>query len=322
MIYLTEADILAAAVFDDIIEAMETAMSVYETKAFNMPQRLHVDNGSNTLLLMPCFIQDYFATKLVTLFPTNPAKGIPMLNGIVVLNNGKTGLPVAILDGRVLTALRTAAVSSVSIRHLTAEDIFSLGIVGAGFQGFYHAWVACSIRNLTDIIIFDSNPEKTAVLIEKLSDVVPHVKFHATACIEDLLEKSQVVVTATTSQKPVLPERADLLIGKHFVAIGSYQPNVRELPRALFNLLQRVFIDTTDALEESGDLIVPLQNRWLDREQIMTLGSFLARNRKRESVKHETTLFKSVGMALFDVYASKIVYESAVQKGLGQKIVL
>ena len=322
MIYLAEKDILQAISFNDLLDAIEASMYMYEKKEFHMPQRLHIDHEENTSLLMPCFTKDCFGTKLVSLFPQNPEKNIPVLTGIMVLNDAQTGLPLALLNGPALTALRTAAVGSVSIRHLTPENTQSLGIIGAGVQGFYQAWVACSARDLKDIYVFDLYPEKTTALIENLSKVIPDVNLHQANCVEDLLEKSQAVITATTSFEPVLPNKEDLLAGKHFVGIGSYKPTVREFPQALFNLLNTVFIDTDTALEESGDLIVPLQNNWIKQEQVMTLGRFLIDKKPQDDVKKETTLFKSVGMALFDVCASKLIYEKAIQKGLGQKITL
>ncbi len=322
MIYLTEKDILKAVSIDEMLDAIEASMYMYERKEFCMPQRLHADYKGNTLLLMPCFTKDCFGTKLVTLFPRNPEKNIPVLNGIMVLNDAQTGAPLALLDGPALTAIRTAAVGAVSIRHLAAEDTQSVGIVGAGVQGFHQAWLACSVKNLMDIFIFDLYPEKSLALMEKLSKKVPHVKLHQATCVEELLEESQVVITATTSPEPVLPDKEELLAGKHFVGIGSYKPNMREFPKALFNLLKTVFIDTDHALEESGDLIVPLRNNWVKKEQVTTLGRFLIENKPKDEVKKETTLFKSVGMALFDVCASKLIYEKAIQKGLGQKIIL
>ena len=116
--YLTESDILRAAPVSDVLDAIEASMRTYETKEFHMPPRLHVDYEGNTLLLMPCFTRECFGTKLVTLFPRNPEKGQAVLNGIMVLNDAQTGKPVVLLDGPALTALRTAAVASVSIRHL------------------------------------------------------------------------------------------------------------------------------------------------------------------------------------------------------------
>ena len=173
---------------------------------------------------------------------------------------------------------------------------------------------------MTDIFVYDLYPEKTSALIEKLREVIPHVRLHQGATVEELLQQTQVVVTAATSSEPVLPDKEELLAGKHFVAIGSYKPNMRELPRALFNLVKVVYIDTDQALKESGDLIVPLKNHWVVEDQIMKLGRFLAEKGAKDETEQETTLLKSVGMALFDVCASKLIYERAVQKNLGQEI--
>jgi len=322
MIYLTEKDILKAASIDEVLNAIETSMRIYEQKAFHMPQRMGVDYENNTLLLMPCFIKDCFGTKLVTLFPENPEKNVPVLNGIMVLNDAQTGIPLALLNGPALTALRTAAVGTVSISHMAPNKNKNLGIIGAGVQGFYQAWIACAGMKFKDVFVYDLYPEKITALEEKLSEMIPDVKIHQAVSVEELLENSQVVITATTSFEPVLPENEDLLAGRHFVGIGSYKPNMREFPQALFNLLKNVFVDTEHAVQESGDIIVPLQNNWLKREQIMTLGRFLIENKSPDEVNGETTFFKSVGMALFDVCASKLIYEKAIQKGLGQEIVL
>ena len=145
---------------------------------------------------------------------------------------------------------------------------------------------------------------------------MPDVKLHKAATAEDLLDNTQVVITATTSLNPVLPDDEDLLRGKHFVGIGSYKPAVREFPRALYNLLETIYIDTDHALKESGDLIVPLKNNWINKDRIKTLGKYI----NQPSPRSETTFFKSVGMALFDVCAAKLIYEKAKQKNLGQKI--
>ena len=240
----------------------------------------------------------------------------------MVLNDAQTGVPLALLNGPALTALRTAAVAAVSIRHLAPDKNKSLGIIGAGAQGFYQTWVACASGKFTDVFIYDLYPEKISELKKRLSEIIPEVKLHQAEYVEELLENSQVIITATTSLEPVLPNKEKLLAGKHYVGIGSYKPNMREFPHALFTLLKNVFIDTEHAVQESGDIIVPLENNWLRKKQLLTLGRFLVDNKPLDEVKGETTLFKSVGMALFDVCASKLIYEKAIQKGLGQEIVL
>ena len=226
MIYLTEKDITEAVSVNEVVDAIEASMHLYETKAFHMPQRLHVDYEENILLLMPCFTKDCFGTKLVTLFPGNPEKNIPVLNGIMVLNDAQTGVPLALLDGPALTALRTAAVGAVSIRHLAANDAQSLGIVGAGVQGFYQGWVACAVRNFTDVFVYDLYPEKSSALIEKLPQVIGHVKLHQAASVEELLENTQVVITATTSAEPVLPDKGRQVVD----GVGGDEPGDLDPP--------------------------------------------------------------------------------------------
>ena len=320
MIYLSEKDILESVSIDQVLDCVEEAMLLYETKDFLMPQRMHITQDENVLLIMPCFTNAAFGTKLVTLFGDNPKKNLPVLNGIVVLNDAETGIPVALLNGPVLTALRTGAVGGVSIRHLAPQDIRSFGIIGAGVQGFYQAWLASAARDLTDIYVFDLDSEKTSELVSKLAATLADVNIHAAETVEQLLENCQSITTATTSAKPVLPESEELLRGKHFAAIGSYQPHVREIPSTLYTMIDKVYIDTEDALDESGDIIVPLDEGWVTKDQVQTLGGFINNQKQQPQTRNETTFFKSVGMALFDVCVSKLVYDNAIEKGLGQEI--
>jgi len=317
VIYLGQEDIHQAAGIVEWLDAIEAALRLYEAGDFQMPERLHVEKENDVLLLMPCFTKEAFATKLVTLFPGNAERGVPVLTGLVVLNDIETGAPVALLDGATLTAMRTAAVASVGIRHLAPEGVRSLGLIGAGAQGYYQAWLACASKGFADLYIFDQRSEQAQTLVEQLAGVLPQTRIHQAPSVEELLVESEVVITATTASEPVLPEKRDLLEGRHFVAIGSYQPHVRELPETLFGLLDAVLIDTEHALAESGDLIVPLRKRWIEADQVMTISRFLCGQRRPQAA---TTLFKSVGMALFDVCAAKFVCDKAVEKGLGQQI--
>lgn len=165
--------------------------------------------------------------------------------------------------------------------------------------------------------------------MEKLADALPGVRLHQAPSPEALLEAADIVITATTSNEPVLPNEPSLYRGKHFVGIGSFRPQMREFPAALFKEVDRVFVDTEHALEETGDLITPLAEGWLERSRIQTLGHYLlSRQEKSNSsgdydqakIKSMTTFFKSVGMALFDLMVGQLIYEKAVEKGLGQTI--
>jgi ornithine cyclodeaminase len=320
MLCLSEGDILKAVTPEQMVDELEAAIRLYETDEFHMPDRMQVDFEGNVLLLMPCFTSKKFATKLVSVFPGNTKKNIPVVMGSVVLNDGQTGEPLALLNGTVLTALRTGAVGALGIRYLTPPTMKTLGIVGAGMQGFNQALFASYVRELSDIFVYDIDAQKCVFLIEKLAKRRPGIKIHQPQSVEELLQHAEAVITATTSLHPVLPDKIELLAGKHFIGIGSYRPDMREFPEALFKLLNRVLIDSRHAAVESGDLVTPLKNGWIKENQVSTMGKWL---KTGEKIKDgETTLFKSVGMALFDLVVSDLIYQRAGEKGLGTKIEL
>lgn len=320
MLILSKADILEAISPTEVMAAVERAMDLYETKDFSMPSRMQVQQEDSTLLLMPCFTREGFGTKLVTVFPGNVAKGAPVTTGVMVLNDLETGEPLALMNGQVLTAVRTGAVGGVSIRHLARPEAKRLGIVGTGGQGLYQAIFGAAAGAIEAIYVFNRTPAKVKGFLEELSQKLPNIKLIPTTNVEELLAAVDIVVTATTSFQPVLPDKPELLRGKHFVGIGSFQPEMREYPKAIYPLLKRVFIDTQHAGVETGDLAIPLKEGWLQEEQVETLGYWV--NSAVKEDLGETTFFKSVGMALFDLLVAQLIYSRALQLGLGQRIQL
>lgn len=316
MIFLSAGDIKNCVNYADAVAAAEKAFLIYESKDFLMPDRIHLDFGQNTYLLMPCLGSAYFSTKLVTVYPGNAGSAIPVVDGVVVLNDLRTGSPLALLNGMIVTALRTGAAAAVSIKYLTPENAGKLGIVGAGTQAFYQVLLTASVRNLTDLTVLDLRRENAYAFIEKISAYLPGVNIRPAKCAEDLLQRSEIVITATTSDRPVLPEREELLEGKHYVGIGSFKPESREYPEALYKVVEKVYIDTEYARKESGDLLFPLEQKWITEEQIQTLGSFILTGGVT-SARTQTTFFKSVGMALFDLVLAQTIYEKAVALKLG-----
>jgi len=322
MLCLSHDDMLEAVTYEEIMDRVEVALKLNETKDFLMPLRTHVEHQGNTLLLMPCFTPQSFGTKLVTLFPGNEQKELPTLHGVMVLNDVQSGAPVAILNGATLTSLRTGALGGVSIRHLAPDKAHTVGIVGTGVQGYHQGLFACEAREITDIFLFDLASYNVSYCMERLAEKLPDVKLHQTASIDELLESSEIVITTTTSHMPVLPNNEKILAKKHFVGIGSYKPNMRELPQALYKLTRRVYVDTMHALEETGDLIAPLKNQWITKEQIRTLGCLINDPKGIEVIKNETTMFKSVGMALFDVCVAQLIYQKSVENEFGEEFEL
>lgn len=236
----------------------------------------------------------------------------------MLLNDVETGKPIAIIDGGTLTAYRTGAVGGVGVRHTTGENCQSVGLVGAGIQGFFQLLFTAKARDIKRIYVFDIFKEKLKAFKEKLCKSLPDVEINIAEDIRDLVESSEIIITTTTSNKPVLPNDESLLRGKHIVAIGSYKPEMQELPEALFRLLDDMYIDTDFAMEESGDLVIPMQNCWIKKEQVRLFSKLLTDESNR--INENTTLFKSVGMALFDLVVAEFIYKRAVEKGIGQSI--
>jgi ornithine cyclodeaminase len=129
-----------------------------------------------------------------------------------------------------------------------------------------------------------------------------------------------VIITATTSSTPVLPDNQSLLINKHFIGIGSYKPNMQELPDAVYQLAKQLVIDSDFAKQETGDIINPIKKGYIKEEDIFTIGKLITGERKIDIQK--TTVYKSAGMALFDLFTAEALYKKAVEKNIGQIVEL
>ena len=155
MKFIDSKTISEAATIHEWIKITEEAILASLTDEALVPQRMHIDHGRDTFLLMPCITDEYWTTKLVSFCPDNNILGLPSIYGTVMLNSSSTGEPLAVMDGSKLTALRTAAVSAVGIKYLAPENAGSLGVVGTGTQAVEQARFACSVRKIERINIFD-----------------------------------------------------------------------------------------------------------------------------------------------------------------------
>ncbi|MGL5751088.1 MAG: ornithine cyclodeaminase family protein [Paraclostridium sp.] len=321
MIYLNKEDILKSMTFDEMMDSIEEAYRIYESKKFNMPDRIHIDNNDLTALYMPCFLEKSFGTKILTVAPNNAKLNKPVIDGVMLVNDIETGEIVCMMDGKTLTAVRTGAVGGVGVRHTTSEDIQSVGLIGTGVQGFYQILYTCKARDIKDVYLYNRTKEKAISLKEELEKELENINIHVVESSRELVEKSELIITATTSNEAVIDNDKGLLKGKHIVAIGSYKPTMRELPDALFEIVDKITIDTDFGKVESGDLSIPIEQNLIRSEDIINMGEFLSDKGGFEA-KGKTTLYKSVGMALFDMVVANNIYKKAIEKGIGQNIQL
>jgi len=322
MLILNENDMRRTVSYGQVMDKVEEAFRLVCGSDFFMPERSVIASGGNTLIYMPCFLPGGFGTKCLTVFPENTGKGLPYIDGLMLLNDGESGKTQAIMDAKYLTGLRTGAAGGVSIRNFSRADCKSAGVIGAGRQGFFQAIYASVARNIEDIFFFDIAPKDWGAYFESLARDLGGgaPEFHVCATVEELLENSEIVIAATPATSPVMPDDAGLMRGKCFVAIGSYKPHMREMPDAIWELVDCAYTELAFAMEESGDFSQPIADRVLRKERVKLIGEWLAQESRPLPAPGETTFFKTVGMGLADLCVGRLIYERALELGVGQEV--
>ncbi|WP_434309143.1 ornithine cyclodeaminase family protein [Hominifimenecus sp. rT4P-3] len=321
MLYLNDREMRKAVGYDEMMDAIEEAFLCYHQGSYHMPDRYTASYQNRKMLYMPCFAKDVIGTKMLAEFPENPAKGLPYLSGLMILNDQETGQPIAIMDGSTLTALRTGAVGGVAIRHLSYPDSTSVGLVGCGVQGLHQLVYACQVRPIQECYLYDMYRKDYTDFIERLKEMTAFRHLSITVCSNsrEVAEKSDIILTATQAQTPVFPEDPSLFRKKCVVAIGSWLPDHKEIPDAIWQTTKTVLTDLPFACEESGDLCQPLQKGLLHQEDVHYMADFLyQKNSGQTPPLDETRYYKSVGMGLFDVMAARLIWKCAKERNCGQ----
>jgi ornithine cyclodeaminase len=249
---------------------------------------------------MPASDRELAVTKLVTVHPENSVRGLPRIQGELVVMDATTGERLGLMDGSVVTARRTAALSMLAAQELAPRPGGPLLIVGAGTQGRAHLDAFHEGLGISRVFI-SSRSQKNAI---SLAGHARSLGLEAAAVEgpEEVLDDVSLVVTATTSSEPVLPEE---IPGDVFVAaVGSFEPEAAELPPALISASQ-VFVDTMEgAKDEAGDLIQAAQADAFAWEDATDLEDALRSSRRTDG----TVVFKSVGDALWDLAAARTAF--------------
>jgi thiomorpholine-carboxylate dehydrogenase len=294
-LFLTEDQVQQHLRMEELIPAMEKALIEFSAGKVTQPVRsvINVDPPGGFLGLMPALTSDGLGLKAVTFYPSNADRGIPTHMATIFLVDPQTGTPLAIMDGRLITQMRTAAVSAAATKLLARPDAKILAILGSGVQAHSHVEALGLVRHFEEIRVWSLNREHAEQFAKEIG---------ATATsAEEAVRRADVIVTTTNSKTPVL-QGAWLKSGCHVNAIGACRPDWRELDDETMSNV--VFVDSRKgALKESGDVILS------DAQVYAELGEALAG--KVPSRANETTIFKSLGMAVEDIAAAMLVYRSA-----------
>jgi ornithine cyclodeaminase len=247
------------------------------------------------------------ATKLFTIFPDNLGEGLPTIHAQIVLFDGKTGVPTAIVDGTEVTRRRTAATSALAASYLAHEQAEHLVIVGTGPQSIHQALAHAAIRPIRRIGVWGRSPGKARAVVERLRENSPAVVSHVIDDLEAEVREADVISCATSASNPVVFGEW-LKPGSFLDLVGSHSPNRRECDDEAVRR-SRIYVDTlAGAQAEAGDLLIPLRNGVIRQSHILGDLHALCRGEMTgRRTPEEITLFKSVGSALEDLAAARMI---------------
>jgi len=293
-----------------VINCVEKAFYDYGKNNVQMPPKtyLYFKEYNGDLRIMPSFSLrlKIAGTKIVNVHPKNPQAGLPTVMALIVLNDAKNGMPIALLDGTYITGMRTGAAGAVAVKYLARKNAKTLGVVGAGQQAIFQIAAITKVRKIKEISVFDIN-NKT---IQKLKEVLGKEKIKIKKAPLSEVSGKDILVTITPSRKPII-KKEWILPGTHINAIGADAAGKQELDPQILKQAKIVIDDWAQA-SHSGEINVPLNKGIIKRKDIYSsLGKIVCGKKSGRKNNKEITIFDSTGLAIQDLYTANLVYKKA-----------
>jgi ornithine cyclodeaminase len=322
---LDEADLKRVLSMEELIPAMRDALASFSRGDVVQPVRptLKIEPAGGYYSTMPAYVRDArggaLGMKSVTFFPGNEAPVPTHLATVLLLDPG-TGALVALLDGRLITEMRTAAVTAVSVDLLARRDAGTLAILGSGVQARSHLAAVALVRRLGAVRVWSRNAAHAARFVREAVQTVS-CPVTAAPTVREAMRGAAILVAVTAAREPIT-DAAWLEPGMHLCAVGSSAPDMRELDAATVARC-RVFVDSRASAEaEAGDLIMARREGASGATQVVAeLGEVAAGAPGRRS-ERDITLFKSLGLAVEDVVAARLAVTRARALGVGREVTL
>jgi ornithine cyclodeaminase/alanine dehydrogenase-like protein (mu-crystallin family) len=258
------------------------------------------------------------ALKLNGNFPGNPARGLPTIQGVILLCDAETGAVLAIMDSIEITLRRTAAASALAAKHLARRGAETLAIVGCGAQARAQAEALADVMALERGVAFDIDAEKARAFATEMQGVLP---FDAATSLRDATRAADVIVTCTTARTPIL-DAGDVSPGAFIAAVGADNPEKSEIAPAL---MARAAV-VTDALAQClvmGDLRHAVEAGAMTADGVRAeLGDLVVGAKRGRLRDDEIVIFDSTGTAIQDVASAAVVYARARERGVGSAVEL
>jgi ornithine cyclodeaminase len=306
--------VVSASTAESVLEMeplVERLRQMFRAGATVPPRHHHtvpVPGGPDaTMLLMPAWQEGRFmGVKIVNVFPGNGAQGLPSVVGSYVLMSGRSGEPLAVIDGRMLTLRRTAAASALASIYLSRADARRLLMIGTGALAPHLIMGHATVRPIREVLIWGRTAAKAETLARNLNS--RYFKVSATTDLEAAVRGAEIISCATLSREPLI--RGEWLQpGQHLDLVGGFTPEMREADDAAVDRA-RVYVDTSQAIKEAGDITQPLASGILTEKMIAGDLAELTQGRVHgRSFYNQITLFKSVGTAIEDLAAAILILE-------------
>ena len=327
ILVLKESDVSPIVQMSDIIDADETALSLYSNKKADIPLRsnLNIPEYNGQCLFMNGYAgpSKALGVKIVSVYPNNIDKNLTSVPATMVLVNAETGIVNALIDGTYITRMRTGAVSGLATKLLARKDSKIFGLIGTGGQAITQLEAVLTVRNIEKVYVYDLNYERAKQFAENMTKKFGkkfNVEITAVKTSDEAVENADIITTVTVSKKPVFDGKK-VKKNVHINAVGSYTPEMCEIPHEILVNANKIYVDTEHAIKESGDIIQPIQKKLIKKEKITgELGELINGKIKGRENDDEMTYFETTGSAVLDLVAAQKIYEIAKQNKIGRII--
>lgn len=332
VLVLREADMEEVITMREAIESDKQALAMYSGGKSNIPLRINLSvpkHGGNSLY-MPGYAEDAEALglKIVSVYPGNPALGLPSVPGSMILLDAKTGMLSSIMDGSHLTKLRTGALSGAATDLLARQDASVFMIIGVGGQAEAQVEAVLAVRKIKKMYVAATRMERSEAFAKRMEEkFAEKYGVESVLAISDInghIAECDIISCATTSLTPVF-DGTKVKKGCHINGVGAYTPDMLELPREAIARADKVYVDTMEGvINEAGDIMDAIESSAIDKEKGITgeLGDLVLGKIKGREDDDEITLFKSTGSAVLDLVVAKSIYDKAREFGKGTLIEL
>jgi len=321
LLILSHSEVEQLLPMSECISVMEEAFSALARGEADQPLRTIFKPAGvkGVMAMMPAFRagdSPVFGLKAICVFPGNAAISIDAHQGGVMLFDGKTGVPTALVNASAITAIRTAAVSGLATSLLAAEDASELAIIGAGVQARTHLSAVACVRPIKRVRIASGHFDSAQKFAKEMQPQFPF-PVEPVETAEAAVRGADLIVTATTARTPVV-QRDWISPGAHINAIGTFSPNAREIDTATM-AAATLFCDARESvLNEAGDYLLAAKEGAIGPEHIRAeLGEVMIKTHPGRTSRDEITLFKSLGLAIEDLAAAAHVYQMACLNQMG-----